>query len=69
MGNGAKALHISVEHSLKALRTDYIDILYCHFLDWETGIEEWMNSLHNLVVARKVIYLVSRFQPPDAFLR
>lgn len=57
MGNGAKALHISVEHSLKALRTDYLDILYCHFFDWEIGIEEWMNSLHNLVVSGKVIYL------------
>jgi len=27
--------------------------------DWETSIEELMNSLHNLVVAGKVLHLVS----------
>ena len=27
-----KSLHISVEQSLKKLRTDYIDILYVHWV-------------------------------------
>lgn len=58
-GNGSKSLHLAVEASLKALRTDYIDILYTHWYDWETSIEEWMGSLHSLVVAGKVLYLVS----------
>ncbi|KAJ3528393.1 hypothetical protein NM688_g8004 [Phlebia brevispora] len=57
VGNGNKALHLAVEGSLKKLRTTYIDILYVHWYDWETSIEEMMSSLHNLVVARKVLYI------------
>ncbi|KAI0789610.1 Aldo/keto reductase [Abortiporus biennis] len=56
-GNSAKSLHLSVEASLKKLRTDYIDILYLHFWDYNTPVEEVMNALHNLVAAGKVIYL------------
>ncbi|KAJ7071731.1 Aldo/keto reductase [Mycena belliarum] len=56
-GNNLKSLHISVEASLKKLRTTYIDILYVHWWDWDTGIEEVMNGLHNLVVSGKVLYL------------
>lgn len=56
-GNGTKALHLSVHGSLAKLRTSYLDVLYVHWYDWETGVEEMMNSLHNLVVAGKVLYL------------
>lgn len=42
---------------MKKLRTDYVDILYVHWWDYATPIEEVMNSLHNLVVQRKVLYL------------
>jgi hypothetical protein len=57
-GNNAKSMHLSVEASLKKLRTSYIDILYVHLWDFETSIEEVMNNLHNLVVSGKVLYLV-----------
>ena len=57
-GNNNKSLHLSVETSLKNLRTTYIDLLYVHWWDWETSIEEVMRSLHTLVLARKVLYLV-----------
>ncbi|KAJ3978776.1 NADP-dependent oxidoreductase domain-containing protein [Lentinula detonsa] len=57
ISNNAKSLHISVEASLKKLRTSYIDILYLHFWDFDTSVEEVMDSLHNLVVSGKVIYL------------
>jgi aryl-alcohol dehydrogenase-like predicted oxidoreductase len=60
-GNHAKSLHISVEASLKKLRTSYIDILYVHWWDWTTSVEEIMNALHNLVVQAKVLYLVPCF--------
>lgn len=78
MGNNAKSLYVSVEASLKKLRTSYIDILYVHYVsslrhhlrlmtfifvlqwDWDSGVEEVMDSLHHLVAARKVLYLVSR---------
>ncbi|KAJ7132250.1 NADP-dependent oxidoreductase domain-containing protein [Mycena epipterygia] len=57
VGNSLKSMHTSVEASLKKLRTTYIDILYIHWWDWSTGIEEVMNGLHNLVVQGKVLYL------------
>ena len=53
-----KSLHVSVEASLKKLRTDYIDILYVHWWDYTCGVEEVMNGLHNLVAQGKVLYLV-----------
>ncbi|KAJ3721568.1 Aldo/keto reductase [Lentinula raphanica] len=56
-GNNAKSLHMSVEASLKKLRTDYIDLLYLHWWDFDTSVEEVMDSLHNLVTSGKVIYL------------
>ncbi|ESK89649.1 arylalcohol dehydrogenase [Moniliophthora roreri MCA 2997] len=56
-GNNAKSLHLSVEASLKKLRTSYIDLLYVHWWDWDTSIEEVMDALHTLVLARKVLYL------------
>ncbi|KAM5543257.1 hypothetical protein V8D89_003131 [Ganoderma adspersum] len=56
-GNNVKAMHISVEASLKKLRTSYIDILYVHWWDYDTSVEEVMNGLHNLVTSGKVLYL------------
>ncbi|RFU30147.1 hypothetical protein B7463_g6231, partial [Scytalidium lignicola] len=56
-GNNKKALHVSVEASLRKLQTSYIDILYVHIWDFTTSIPELMHSLHNLVVASKVLYL------------
>jgi len=56
-GNNMKALHISVDASLKKLRTSYIDILYVHWWDWTCGVEEIMNGLNHLVAAGKVLYL------------
>ena len=55
-------MHLSVEASLKKLRTDYIDILYVHWWDYSTPIEEVMNGLHNLVAQGKVLYLVRKFK-------
>ncbi|EED78150.1 predicted protein [Postia placenta Mad-698-R] len=57
IGNNMKSLYLSVEASLKKLRTEYIDILYLHWWDWDCGVEEVMNGLHSLVTKRKVLYL------------
>lgn len=59
-GNNVKSMHISVDASLKKLRTDYIDILYVHWWDYATSVEEVMNGLHTLVSQGKVLYLVSQ---------
>ncbi|KAJ7575758.1 Aldo/keto reductase [Mycena floridula] len=56
-GNNLKSLSLSVEASLKSLRTSYIDILYIHWWDYTTGIEEVMNGLHTFVAQGKVLYL------------
>ncbi|KIK04053.1 hypothetical protein K443DRAFT_436653 [Laccaria amethystina LaAM-08-1] len=56
-GNSTKSLHVSVEASLKKLRTTYIDLLYLHWWDWDTSVEEVMRSLHVLVQQGKVLYL------------
>ena len=52
---------LSVEASLKKLRTKYIDILYVHWWDFETSVEEVMNGLHTLILQGKVLYLVRFF--------
>jgi aryl-alcohol dehydrogenase-like predicted oxidoreductase len=56
-GNSTKSLHTSIKASLKKLRTDYIDILYVHWFDFTTSVEEIMQSLNQLVVSGKVLYL------------
>ena len=48
---------MSVEASLKKLRTHYVDILYVHWWDFNTSIEEVMNQLHHLVASGSVLYL------------
>ncbi|RPD58080.1 Aldo/keto reductase [Lentinus tigrinus ALCF2SS1-7] len=57
VGNNVKSMTISLDASLKKLRTHYVDIFYVHFWDWETSVEEIMNGLHNLVASGKVLYL------------
>ncbi|KAH7138699.1 putative aryl-alcohol dehydrogenase Aad14 [Dendryphion nanum] len=56
-GNHKKALRLSMEASLRKLRTSYIDILYLHWWDHTTSIEEIMDSLHTLVEQGKILYL------------
>jgi aryl-alcohol dehydrogenase-like predicted oxidoreductase len=56
-GNHKRSLHVSVQASLKKLQTDFIDILYLHWWDHTTSIEEIMDSLHNLVQQGKVLNL------------
>jgi hypothetical protein len=59
-GNSLKSMRLSIDASLKKLRTDYVDILYVHWWDYNTSVEEVMDGLHNLVVQGKVLYLARR---------
>ncbi|KAL4818958.1 NADP-dependent oxidoreductase domain-containing protein [Aspergillus spinulosporus] len=56
-GNHKRSLHMSVRDSLKKLQTDWIDILYVHWWDHTTSIEELMDSLQIMVEQGKVLYL------------
>ncbi|WVQ86211.1 hypothetical protein IAT38_008379 [Cryptococcus sp. DSM 104549] len=56
-GNHKKNLRITLESSLKKLKTDYIDLLYVHWWDHSTSIPELMQSLNDVVKSGKVLYL------------
>ncbi len=55
---GASRYHIvrTVEASLKRLKTDRIDLLYCHSWDSETPIEETLRAVDDLIHQGKVVY-------------
>src|SRR6201992_2586423 len=56
-GLSRKAIMTEVEHSLRRLGTDYIDLYQIHRNDHETPLEETLEALHDLVKAGKVRYL------------
>ncbi|KAJ6505317.1 aryl-alcohol dehydrogenase [Mycena sanguinolenta] len=57
LGNNTKSMKLSLESSLKKLRTTYIDVLYVHHWDLHCSVEEMMDGLHILVLSGKVLYL------------
>ncbi|KAJ9313406.1 sterigmatocystin biosynthesis dehydrogenase stcV [Paecilomyces variotii] len=57
VGNSTKSMRISVNHSLQKLQTDYIDLLYVHWWDFTTSVEEVMHGLNALITSGKVLYL------------
>ena len=56
-GLSRKAIMTEVEHSLRRLGTDYIDLYQIHRNDHATPLEETLEALHDLVKAGKVRYL------------
>jgi aryl-alcohol dehydrogenase-like predicted oxidoreductase len=55
-GAGRKAVMQQVDHSLRRLGTDYIDLYWQHNWDRHTPLEETMSTLDDLVRAGKVRY-------------
>jgi aryl-alcohol dehydrogenase-like predicted oxidoreductase len=53
-GGGRKNLVSSVEASLKRLRTDHLDLLFVHFPDGVTPIDEIVRGMDDLVRSGKV---------------
>ena len=56
-GLSRKHIFESVEHSLRRLQLDYVDVLQCHRFDNNTPIEETMQALHDVVQSGKVRYI------------
>ena len=56
-GLSRKAIMSEVEHSLRRLGTDYIDLYQIHRNDHTTPLEETLEALHDLVKAGKVRYI------------
>lgn len=56
-GLSRKVIFSEVDHSLRRLGTDYIDLYQIHRWDYDTPIEETMEALHDVVKSGKVRYL------------
>lgn len=55
-GLSRKHIMESIERSLQRLRTDYIDIYFCHRPDPDTPIEETARAMDDLIHQGKVLY-------------
>jgi len=68
-GLSRKAILTEVEHSLKRLGTDYIDLYQTHRNDSSTPLEETLEALSDLVTSGKVRYLGASSMPAWEFSR
>lgn len=55
-GLSRKWMMEAIDHSLKRLQTDYVDIYYMHHVDWETPLEESIVAMRDLIGAGKVLH-------------
>jgi aryl-alcohol dehydrogenase-like predicted oxidoreductase len=56
-GLSRKAIFTEIDHSLRRLGTDYVDIYQIHRMDNATPVEETLEALHDVVKAGKARYL------------
>lgn len=56
-GLSRKAILTEIDHSLRRLGTDYVDLYQIHRWDYETPIEETMDALNDVVRAGKARYI------------
>ncbi|MFE5239651.1 MULTISPECIES: aldo/keto reductase [unclassified Streptomyces] len=55
-GGSRKSLLTSLDHSLRDLETDYVDIFYSHSPDPSTPLEETVGALASAVTSGKALY-------------
>jgi aryl-alcohol dehydrogenase-like predicted oxidoreductase len=56
-GLSRKAILTEIDHSLKRLQTDYVDLYQIHRWDYEVPIEETLDALNDVVRAGKARYV------------
>lgn len=56
-GSSRKNIMAEIDHSLKRLQMDYVDVYQIHRLDHNTPMEEIMEALHDVVKAGKARYI------------
>ncbi len=56
-GLSRKSIMHEIDHSLQRLKTDYVDLYQIHRWDYETPIEETLETLNDIVRAGKVRYI------------
>jgi 1-deoxyxylulose-5-phosphate synthase len=68
-GLSRKAIMAEIDHSLRRLGTDYVDLYQIHRNDHGTPLEETLEALHDLVKAGKVRYLGASSMPAWEFAK
>src|SRR5207245_1141664 len=56
-GLSRKAIMTEIEHSLRRLGTDYVDLYQIHRWDYDTPIDETLEALHDVVKSGKARYI------------
>jgi aryl-alcohol dehydrogenase-like predicted oxidoreductase len=56
-GLSRKAIFTEIDHSLRRLGTDHVDLYQIHRWDYDTPIEETLEALHDVVKAGKARYI------------
>ena len=56
-GSSRKAIMTEIDHSLRRLGTDYVDLYQIHRWDYDTPIEETLEALHDVVKSGKTRYI------------
>lgn len=51
-----KYLMQAIDHSLKRLQLDFVDLVYCHRPDPHTPLEETVYAMHDIVSSGKALY-------------
>jgi aryl-alcohol dehydrogenase-like predicted oxidoreductase len=68
-GLSRKAIMTEIDHSLRRLGTDYVDLYQIHRNDHATPLEETLQALDDLVAAGKVRYLGASSMPAWEFAK
>lgn len=68
-GLSRKAIMTEIDHSLRRLGTDYVDLYQIHRFDYETPIEETLEALHDVVKAGKARYIGASSMSAWRFLK
>jgi 1-deoxyxylulose-5-phosphate synthase len=68
-GLSRKHIMAAVDHSLRRLGTDHIDLYQIHRFDPKTPIEETLTALHDVIRAGKVRYIGASSMPAWQFMR
>ncbi|KAB8288131.1 aldo/keto reductase family protein [Bifidobacterium avesanii] len=55
-GLSRKHIFESIDRTLENLRTDYVDLYYCHRFDEHTDLTETLRAMSDLVASGKVLY-------------
>ncbi|MFX1285593.1 MAG: aldo/keto reductase [Promethearchaeota archaeon] len=55
-GLSKKHIYESINNTLKRLKTDYLDVYYCHRYDFATPLEETITAMNNLIDQGKILH-------------